>query len=225
MRYAALVLAVLVLSGCAVYEDEAERSYTRDTLGIQKVFTTADVRIITEREHPVTGKPVVCTEPSPDVAKAVSGNFLASFVVNGGTGQVTAMAWPSGYRRSGGRACRANHRPARSARRPLPRLRGLSKRRYRRQRLCADHRPLQPINDDPIPRPGYFRCGRRGNSVHRRRRNRKHPDRPALVTARRPAAGRQTALRVKMPAPSQPYPRQHHRRQRLQPVRRLRLSG
>jgi hypothetical protein len=96
MRYAALLLAALALSGCAVYEDEAERSYTRDTLGIRSAFTTGDVRIITERQHPTTGQTVVCTEPSPDVAKAVSASFFSNVQASGGTGQPSGSGSLSG---------------------------------------------------------------------------------------------------------------------------------
>jgi hypothetical protein len=36
------------------------------------LYTTADIRIVTERFNPTTGRTVICTEPSPDVAKALS---------------------------------------------------------------------------------------------------------------------------------------------------------
>lgn len=96
MRYAALLLVVLALSGCAVYEDEAERAYTHDTLNFPAAFTTGDVRIITQREHPVTHQQVVCTEPSPDVAKAVSASFFTNAQYNGGTGSPSASGSLSG---------------------------------------------------------------------------------------------------------------------------------
>lgn len=96
MRYAALLLIALALSGCAVYEDEAERAYTHDSLGIPAAFTTGDVRIITERQHPVTHQQVVCTEPSPDIAKAVSASFFSNIQYNGGTGSPNGSGSLSG---------------------------------------------------------------------------------------------------------------------------------
>jgi hypothetical protein len=86
MRYAALLLVALALTSCSTYEDESQRAITHDSLGFPAAFTTADLRIITQRRHPVTGQEVVCTEPSPDVAKAVSAAFSSSLQGSGGTG-------------------------------------------------------------------------------------------------------------------------------------------
>jgi hypothetical protein len=73
MRYVVPGCAVLVLAGCSILEDEVARGYAQNyrfTTGA--AFTTADIRVISQRVHPVTQMPVVCTEPSPDVAKALS---------------------------------------------------------------------------------------------------------------------------------------------------------
>jgi hypothetical protein len=87
MRYAALLLAVLALAGCNTFEDDAQRTNARTTaFAFPAAFTTADARIITERKNPVTGQDVVCTEPSPDVAKAISTAFALSGQGSGGTG-------------------------------------------------------------------------------------------------------------------------------------------
>jgi len=90
------VLAVLALAGCSVLEDESERGYTHDTLATNAAFTTADLRVITERQHPVTHQTVVCTEPSPDVAKAVSAAFAATAQASGGTGSGSGSGSLSG---------------------------------------------------------------------------------------------------------------------------------
>jgi hypothetical protein len=73
MRYVVPGFAALVLAGCSILEDEVARGYAQNyrfTTGV--AFTTADIRVISQRVHPVTQTPVVCTEPSPDVAKALS---------------------------------------------------------------------------------------------------------------------------------------------------------
>jgi hypothetical protein len=95
MRYAALMLLALALAGCNTFEDDAQRAYTRsNALTFPAAFTTADVRIITERENPVTHQRVVCTEPSPDVAKAISTAFALSG--QGGNGQASGSLGASG---------------------------------------------------------------------------------------------------------------------------------
>jgi hypothetical protein len=73
MRYVALGFAVSVLAGCSILEDEVARGYAQNNwFATGTAFTTADIRIISQRVHPLTQRPVVCTEPSPDVAKALS---------------------------------------------------------------------------------------------------------------------------------------------------------
>ena len=73
MRYFVPGFAILALAGCSILEDEVARGYAQNyrfTTGA--AFTTADIRMISERVHPVTQRTVICTEPSPDVAKALS---------------------------------------------------------------------------------------------------------------------------------------------------------
>ena len=73
MRYVVLGLAASILAGCSILEDEVARGYAQNyRFSTGAVFTTADIRVISERVHPVTGRTVICTEPSPDVAKALS---------------------------------------------------------------------------------------------------------------------------------------------------------
>jgi hypothetical protein len=70
-RYLAWVVAVSCLAtACSILEDDVEKGYAQSGLLAPATFTTADVRMITQR--PRTGEIVVCTEPSPDVAKALS---------------------------------------------------------------------------------------------------------------------------------------------------------
>jgi hypothetical protein len=76
MRYVALVLVALGLAACNTFEDDAQRTNARTSaFSFPAAFTTADARIITERRSSVTGQDIVCTEPSPDVAKAISTAF------------------------------------------------------------------------------------------------------------------------------------------------------
>ena len=86
MRCAAILLAALSLTACNTFEDDAQRAHSRTTaFTFPASFTTSDVRIITERPHPITHQPVVCTEPSPDVAKAISTAFALSGQGTNGT--------------------------------------------------------------------------------------------------------------------------------------------
>jgi hypothetical protein len=87
MRYAAILLVALTLASCRYFEDDAEFGYSRTGLTTPSAFTTADVRIITQRVNPLTGREIICTEPSPDVAKAISTAFSASG--SGGNGTAT----------------------------------------------------------------------------------------------------------------------------------------
>jgi hypothetical protein len=88
MRHAALVLVALALAGCNTFEDDAQRTNTRTSaFTFPAAFTTADARIITERQNPITKQTVVCTEPSPDVAKAIATAFALSGQASGGTGE------------------------------------------------------------------------------------------------------------------------------------------
>ena len=96
MRCPALMLAALSLFGCVNFEDEAQRTYSRTGgFSTAAAFTTADARIVIERRNPVTGQPVVCTEPSPDVAKALSTAVALSGQGGDGTAK-GALAFSAG---------------------------------------------------------------------------------------------------------------------------------
>ena len=84
MRQTPILLAAALLCSCNTFSTEVQRSYQEGTgWAVPMVFTTADVRVITERPHPLLQKPVMCTEPTPDVAKALSS--AASVTAQGGT--------------------------------------------------------------------------------------------------------------------------------------------
>ena len=82
MRTAAIVLATTMLAGCQVFDTEANQSYSSTGhWQTPATFTTANIRMITQRNNPVTGRPTICTEPVPDVATAqaiqAAGNLSA----------------------------------------------------------------------------------------------------------------------------------------------------
>ncbi len=84
MRQTPILLAAALLCSCNTFSTEVQRNYQEGTgWTVPMVFTTADVRVITERPHPLLQKPVMCTEPTPDVAKALSS--AASVTAQGGT--------------------------------------------------------------------------------------------------------------------------------------------
>src|SRR6516162_3863701 len=87
MRYVVPGFAALVLVGCSILEDDVARGYAQSGSLTQATFTTADVRIITQRYRPGSPNPIICTEPSPDVAKALSAAAQASG--SGGKGATT----------------------------------------------------------------------------------------------------------------------------------------
>jgi hypothetical protein len=94
-----LILTSLpLLAGCSVLDTDVERGYEENThwkaSPIASVYTTADVRIVTERVRPVTGDKVMCTEPSADVAKALSTQFATA--AGGGNGTASASLSTSG---------------------------------------------------------------------------------------------------------------------------------
>ena len=107
-RFWLLGACAFLLSGCAALENDAERgvdvhpatsrwSYSWVTDGQPRWiksggrwgFTTADVRLITQRMHPVLGNEIICAEPGPDVAKAVSTS--AGLQAQGGSGSASAQ--------------------------------------------------------------------------------------------------------------------------------------
>jgi hypothetical protein len=87
MRYAVLMFTSLPLLGCSILEDEVAKGYAQKDSLTPATFTTADIRIITQRINPVTHALVMCTEPSPDVAKALS--TAAQLSASGGNAGTT----------------------------------------------------------------------------------------------------------------------------------------
>jgi len=80
-----VVLGALLVNGCSILSTPVGRGYNQNwSWKPGTVYTTGDVRIVTQRKHPVTGQDVVCTEPSPDIAKALSTAVQVS--ANGGNG-------------------------------------------------------------------------------------------------------------------------------------------
>lgn len=95
MRNVMIAFAMLLLCGCSVLDVDVQRGYANNigwTTGT--AFTTADVRIITQRTHPVLGNQIVCTEPSPDVAKALS--TAAALSAQGSSGTASGSVGASG---------------------------------------------------------------------------------------------------------------------------------
>ena len=90
-RAITLSAACLLMSGCSIFEDEAQRGYQRTFLGTEPIMvTTADVRLVHQRRHPETGKEIVCAEPTPDVAKAIAAAVqLSASVADRGSGAFT----------------------------------------------------------------------------------------------------------------------------------------
>jgi hypothetical protein len=87
MKMLATALVATLLAGCAIFKpNKAERDYsvlgaaTGSNPGL--IFTTADVRLILRRRNPVTHRMVTCTEPSPDVAAALS--TVTQLAIQGG---------------------------------------------------------------------------------------------------------------------------------------------
>jgi hypothetical protein len=69
------ILGTVVLIGIALALGACSDTIIRDGKigGTSALYTSADVRVVTERPHPTLyGRTIICTEPSPDVAKALS---------------------------------------------------------------------------------------------------------------------------------------------------------
>jgi hypothetical protein len=92
MKYATLVFAALPLFGCSILEDDVDRGYARGRTLTEATFTTADIRLITQRERNNSPNPIVCTEPSPDVAKALSAAASAQGGNGGTTGSIAGAS-------------------------------------------------------------------------------------------------------------------------------------
>jgi hypothetical protein len=79
LGYPFLMVAVSSLvAGCSILEDEVARGYAQRESLTPATFTTADVRVITQRNRQGSPGPIICTEPSPDVAKALSAAAAAN---------------------------------------------------------------------------------------------------------------------------------------------------
>jgi len=91
MRSVVPGLAVLILAGCSLLEDDVARGFAQSWSLTPATFTTADVRMITQRAR--TGQ-IICTEPSPDVAKALS--TAAQLTGSGGNGTATGSLGAGG---------------------------------------------------------------------------------------------------------------------------------
>src|SRR5215469_3757851 len=94
MRYVVPGFAALVLAGCSFLEDDVERGFAQSWSLTHATFTTADVRMITQRNRPGSPNPIMCTEPSPDVAKALS--TAAQLTGSGGNGTATGSLGAGG---------------------------------------------------------------------------------------------------------------------------------
>jgi len=87
MRYVVLGFAVSILAGCSILEDDVARGFAQRDSSTPVTFTTADVRMIAQRKRPNSPDVVTCTEPTPDVAKALSA--AAQLSGSGGSGTAT----------------------------------------------------------------------------------------------------------------------------------------
>jgi hypothetical protein len=94
MRYVVPGFAALVLVGCSILEDDVARGYAQSWSLTPTTFTTADVRMITQRNRQGSPNPIICTEPSPDVAKALS--TAAQLTGSGGNGTTTGSLGAGG---------------------------------------------------------------------------------------------------------------------------------
>jgi hypothetical protein len=94
MRYVVPGFAALVLTGCSILEDDVARGFAQSGSLTPATFTTADVRMITQRNRQGSPNPIICTEPSPDVAKALSA--ATQFTGSGGNGTTTGSLGAGG---------------------------------------------------------------------------------------------------------------------------------
>lgn len=90
-----LILATLALSGCTWFQSDVRRGYSQNgSWDGSVVYTTADVRMVSQRVHPVTHQLVTCTEPTSDVAKALS--TAAELNLKGGTANANGQIGAGG---------------------------------------------------------------------------------------------------------------------------------
>jgi hypothetical protein len=87
-----LALGLVALGGCRNLDTEVKQSILeKGSFDSEepRVYTTGDVRIVVRRHHPLTNQWVSCTEPSPDIAKALSS--ASELSAKGGTTNVNAQ--------------------------------------------------------------------------------------------------------------------------------------
>lgn len=95
VRLPVLALALVAVSGCTWFQSDVKRGYSQSGPwdgGV--VYTTADIRMVSEHRHPVTNQIVTCTEPTADVAKALT--TVAQINLKGGTGNASGEAGVGG---------------------------------------------------------------------------------------------------------------------------------
>ena len=96
----ALVLAAaFMLASCSILDTKVQGGYeTSPAWNAGAAFTTADVRVITQRPRagttPGENQTVICSEPGPDVATALAAAFSAS--ASGGSGSASGSLSASG---------------------------------------------------------------------------------------------------------------------------------
>ena len=70
------LLAIMLLSGCVMFEDNVSQGYAtdKDFDNSKITYTTADVRTVISRDRvgKSSNQKIVCSEPSPDIAMAIA---------------------------------------------------------------------------------------------------------------------------------------------------------
>ena len=95
MRHLLAVPILASLCACNALTPEIQHYYAYSQgWNTPTAFTTADARMITQRQHPVMKNEVICTEPSPDVAKALS--TAVGLTAQGGNGAASGSLGASG---------------------------------------------------------------------------------------------------------------------------------
>ena len=101
VRDGLLVLACLSLSACAGTDTVISNGTVGGAWGrhdIPVTYTTADVRMITERPDPrEPRRMLVCSEPAPDVAKALATATQAAVTAMGGGACALNVGVNGGY--------------------------------------------------------------------------------------------------------------------------------
>ena len=151
MRQTPILLAAALLCSCNTFSTEVQRNYQEGTgWTLPIVFTTADVRVITERPHPLLQKPVMRR------CRPLSGQALSSAaaVRRKGTTASRSLAQRS-FSGAVGRTGRPVHGLVRIAGRALPCVRGLFQWHYRSGCKCNGAGPIWPVDDDVVRGAGH----------------------------------------------------------------------